>query len=72
MKARKERGLEVGAPRRIDVEKAEHRLREGRSITEAAKEQGFSRAALGRYFTVTEAFALRTEGPIKPAPKRRK
>lgn len=77
MRARKDRGESVGAPRRMDVDKALQRLREGASIAEAAREQGYSRAALARYVSTTEAFALRAADELvkpkrKPAPKRRK
>lgn len=71
MKARKDRGLAVGRERKMDVGKAEKRLREGWSIKAAAEEQGFTRAALVRYYTVTEAFALKSQGPIKSSRKRR-
>lgn len=71
MKARKDRGQPVGRERKMDVDKAEKRLREGWSIKAAAEEQGFTRAALVRYYTVTEAFALKSQGPIKSSRKRR-
>lgn len=71
MKAHRDRGGRVGAPRGLDVDKAKDRLRDGASIAEAAREQGYTPAALRRYVTTTQANALRARGLRKTKRKKR-
>lgn len=77
MKARAARGLPVGAPRRIDLEKVDALLRDGKTIADVARHIGYSRAAVARYRTQADAerlfrAGLKNKPTKKTAPKRRK
>ena len=75
MRAKAARGGELGRPRKIDLDVVDKLLSEGRTISEAARQIGYTRAAVARYRTLEDAQRLarknRPKVKPKPAPKRR-
>lgn len=73
MRARAARGLPIGAKRKIDLDKVDDLLREGKSISDTARAIGYSRAAVARYRTQADAERLAKLGPKRARkPKSRK
>lgn len=73
IRAKRERGGTVGAPRKVDEGLAEKRFREGWTFQQVADEQGVVPNAIRRYVSVTKQRALAAAGPLKPRkPKRRR
>lgn len=62
MEASKRRGTKLGAPRKVDVEKARQRFREGALLADVAREQGVTKNAIRTYVTSIEIAALHAAG----------
>lgn len=61
--ARRERGGRHGAPLRINLAEAERLLREGKTVSEAARAIRCSRAALHYHYTAEDARRFARLGP---------
>lgn len=61
--ARRERGGKHGAPLRINLAEAERLLREGKTVSEAARAIRCSRAALHHHYTAEDARRFARLGP---------
>lgn len=70
MAASKRRGVTLGAPRKVDVEKARQRLREGAVVVQVAREQGVTPNAIRNYISSIEVAALHAEGERRRKRKR--
>lgn len=70
MAASKRRGVTLGAPRKVDVEKARQRLREGAVVAQVAREQGVTPNAIRNYISSIEVAALHAEGARRRKRKR--
>lgn len=72
MAASKRRGVKLGAPRKVDVEKARQRLREGAQIADVAREQGVTKNAISNYIKSLEVAALHADGERARRKKRKR
>lgn len=69
VRAAMERGVKMGAPRKIDAARAEAMLRRGKTVGEVALALGVSRPTIYNYFDGATITRLRQQGP-RPAKRK--